>query len=189
MAIAGAFALWHGPTPQLLRLGAICLLLSGIYTVSRAKAGLRSVAAQLSAIACISILAPLAWLLIAGPTEHWSLSAPAAFLAFGGTVPYVRERVRRRRFQELSLGQRIRGGYLALSWQAGALLAATVPAATELLHPLVPAAFVPGAAKTFLALLRPERRPPIRRIGVIETLISTVFAVLVGIGLGLSAAA
>jgi hypothetical protein len=52
---------------------------------------------------------------------------------------------------------------------------------------LVPLAFVPGALKTAIALARPETKPPIKRIGYLETAISTAFAVLAGIGLGISA--
>jgi hypothetical protein len=47
-------------------------------------------------------------------------------------------------------------------------------------------AFLPGTAKTVGALARPETKPPIRRIGYLETAISTVFAVLAGIGLGIA---
>jgi hypothetical protein len=50
-------------------------------------------------------------------------------------------------------------------------------------------AFVPGAIKVSLAIARPESRPPIKRIGYLETGISTVFAVLAGIGLGIAPAA
>ncbi len=148
--------------------------------------GPRSIPTQLSAIACISLLAPLAWLLVAGATARWPLSAPAAFLAFGGTVPYVRERVRRRRFQALSLGDRLRGGSVALSWQTVTLLLPALAVGAGIVHWLALLAFVPGAAKTFLALLRPESRPPIRRIGYLETVLSTAFAVLVAIGLGIT---
>jgi hypothetical protein len=57
-------------------------------------------------------------------------------------------------------------------------------AVAGVVNPLVPVAFVPGALKTFLGLARPETRPPIQRIGYVETAISTAFAILAGVGLG-----
>ena len=185
-AVLGALALLHGPTLPLVWVGAVGAVLAGVYAAARKAAGPRSVPAQLAAIASISLLAPLAWLLIAGSTERWPLSAVAAFLAFGGTVPYVRERVRRRRFATLTRGERLRGGAVALLWQLVTLTVAGVAAVVGLVNPLVPLAFLPGAVKTFLGIARPESRPPIKRIGYLETGISTVFAVLAGIGLGIA---
>lgn len=184
-AAVGALSLLHGPARELVVLGAIGVALGGLYALSRSKGGGRSVPSQLAAIASISLLTPLAWVLIAGPTARWPLAAPAAFLAFGGTVPYVRERVRRRRFAELTLAERLGGGAVALGWQMVALGGAVALALTSVVHPLVPLAFLPGATKTASALVRPERKPPIKRIGYLETVISTVFAVLAGIGLGI----
>lgn len=186
LAVVGALALVHGPVPELLALGAIAAGCGGVYTASRARTGGRSIPSQVAAIASISLLAPLAWLLIAGATDRWPLSAVAAFVAFGGTVPYVRERVRRRRFPQLTLAERIRGGEIALVWQAVALGGAIWLAEAGVVHPLVPVAFLPGATKTALALIRPETKPPMQRIGYLETAISTLFAILAGIGLGIA---
>jgi len=99
----------------------------------------------------------------------------------------VRERVRRRRFPEMSLAERLRGGAVALAWQIVALAGATALAVGGTVSLLVPLAFVPGATKTTIALIRPETKPPIKRIGYLETVISTAFAVLAGVGLGISA--
>jgi hypothetical protein len=186
LLVAGALALLHGPARQILALGCAGAVLGGSYAAARLRTGPRSVATQLAAIAGICLLAPLAWLLVAGATIRWPLSAVAAFGSFGGSVPYVRERVRRRRFPSLTRGERLRGGLPALLWQAVALLTAGTAAAAGLVHPLVPVAFLPGAGKVAVAIARPETRPPIRRIGVVETVISSVFAVLAGIGLGVS---
>ncbi len=185
-AAIGALSLWHGPVRELILLGGSGVVLGGLYVLSRARTGGRSVPSQLTAIASISLLVPLAWVLIAGPTDRWPLAAPAAFLAFGGTVPYVRERVRRRRFDEMPIAERLRGGAIALVWQAVGLTSAGALALAGVVHPLVPLAFVPGAAKTTIALVRPETKPPIKRIGYLETAISTVFAVLAGIGLAIA---
>jgi YwiC-like protein len=185
-AAAGGLALVHGPLPELLWLGIAGVALGGMYAIGRVRTSGRSVPSQLSAIASIALLAPLAWLLVAGPTDRWPLSAPTAFLAFGGTVPYVRERVRRRRFATMTLAERVRGGWVALVWQGVALGVAVALALAGVVHPLVPIAFLPGATKVAVALGRPETRPPIKRIGYLETGISTVFAVLAGIGLGIS---
>lgn len=185
-AAVGTLALVNGPVPELLWLGGFGVALGGIYAASRARTGGRSVPSQLSAIASIALLAPLAWLLVAGPTDRWPLSAPTAFLAFGGTVPYVRERVRRRRFSTITLAERIRGGSVALGWQAVALGGAVALALADVVHPLVPIAFLPGATKVVVAIVRPETKPPIRRIGYLETAISTAFAILAGIGLGIA---
>ena len=138
-----------------------------------------------AAIACISLLAPLAWLLIAGSEGPWQLSAPVAFIAFGASVPYVRERVRRRKFKTMAPSERLRGGGLTLAWQALALLAAGAATVSGSTSPLLVVAFIPGAVKTAWTISRPETRPPIRHIGYLETALSTLFAVLAGIGLGL----
>ena len=185
-AAVGVLSLVHGPAPELLWLGGTGVALGGLYAASRAWTGGRSVPSQLSAIASIALLAPLSWLLIAGATDRWPLSAPTAFLGFAGTVPYVRERVRRRRFATMTPTERIRGGWVALVWQAAALAGAVALAVAGVVHPLVPIAFVPGATKVAVAIVRPEARPPIKRIGYLETAISTAFAVLAGIGLGIA---
>lgn len=182
----GGLALAHGPIAQLVTIGAAGLALAGVYGLARKLTGPRSVPSQLAAIASICLLAPLAWLLIAGATDRWPLSAVAAFLSFGGTVPYVRERVRRRRFPSMRLPERLSGAALALSWQAMTLLIASGAAAAGFVNWLVPVAFLPGASKTAIALSRPETKPPIRKIGYLETVISTVFALLAGIGLGIA---
>jgi hypothetical protein len=186
LVAAGVVALFHGPAPQLLETGGAAAVLAVTYAAARARTGARSVATQLAAIAGISLLAPLTWLLVAGASPRWQLSAIAAFCSFGGTVPYVRERVRRRRFAGLTPQERLRGGLLALGWQAASLAAAGAAAAAGLVNPLVAAAFLPGAVKTLAGIARPESRPPIRRIGYVETGISTAFALLAGIGLGLA---
>jgi hypothetical protein len=185
-AAVGALSLVHGPAPELLALGGIGIALGGLYAVSRSRTGGRSVPSQLAAIASIALLAPLAWLLVAGPTDRWPLSAPTAFLAFGGTVPYVRERVRRRRFATMTAAERLRGGAAAIAWQAVALGGAAALALAGVVHALVPLAFLLGAAKVAVAIARPETKPPIKRIGYLETAISTAFAVLAGIGLGIA---
>lgn len=182
-AALGVLALVHGPALELGWIGVAGVALAGVYGLTRRMTGGRSVPSQLAAIASISLLAPLAWLLIAGPTDRWALSPAAAFLAFGGTVPYVRERVRRRRVS-LTLPERLRGGAIAIAWQVAALGVAAALAVTGVVNPLVPVAFVPGALKTFVALARPESKPPIQRIGYLETAIATAFAILAGIGLG-----
>ena len=184
-AVLGGFTLVHGPAVELLTVGASAAVLAGCYALARIRKGPRSTSAQLAAITCISLLAPLAWLLIAGADDGWQLSAPVAFLAFGASVPYVRERVRRRRFKTMTLAERLRGGTPTLAWQAVALLASGAAAVSGLASPLVAVAFLPGAVKTTRAIALPESRPPIRRIGYVETVLSTLFAVLAGVGLGL----
>ncbi len=181
----GILALAHGPVRELLAIGGVGAGLAGLYGLTRRATGARSVPSQLAAIASISLLAPLAWLLIAGPTDRWPLSATAAFLAFGGTVPYVRERVRRRRFPSMSLRERLRGGAVAIAWQVMAVALSWALAAAGTVSVILPIAFIPGALKTAIALARPETRPPIKRIGYLETALSTVFAVLAGLGLGI----
>lgn len=181
--LLSAVALAWGPVAELLAIGAAAAGIAVLYGLARTKTGARSVIAQLVAIAGISLFAPLAWLLVGGPSVGWGWSAPAAFLAFGGTVPYVRERVRRRKLSSLSATDRLRRGVPALAWQAAALSGASAATAFASMSWLVPLAFVPGAVKTVLGLARPETRPPIGRIGIVETVLSTVFAVLAGIGL------
>ncbi|HEU4356070.1 MAG TPA: YwiC-like family protein [Actinomycetota bacterium] len=186
LAAVGVLSLVHGPTPELLWLGGMGVVLGGLYAASRARTGGRSVPSQVSAIASITLLAPLAWLLVAGGTDRWPLAAPTAFLGFAGSVPYVRERVRRRRLPTMTPAERIRGGWVALMWQVVALAGAVALSVAGVVHPLVPLAFVPGAIKVAVAIVRPETRPPIKRIGYLETAISTAFAVLAGIGLGIA---
>jgi YwiC-like protein len=183
----GILALLHGPVAPLLWLGVAAAVLGGGYAFARSRFGARGVLTQLFAIAGISLLAPATWLLGAGDRGPWALSAAAAFLSFGGTVPYVRERVRRRRTPDRPLAERIRGGSVALGWQAAALAVAVLAWATGVASWLLPVAFVPGAAKTAIGILTRETKPPIQRIGYLETAVSTVFAVLAGVGLGIAA--
>lgn len=184
MAATGAVALAIGPVVELLAVGVATAALAGSYAAARQASGPRSVLAELLAIASISLFAPLTWLLVSGPAPAWELSAPVAFLAFGGTVPYVRERVHRRKETGLTLVVRLRRGATAVGWQAGALVFAVVATSLGSATWLLPVAFVPGAVKTVAGLAAPERRPPIKRIGILETVVSTVFAILAGIALG-----
>lgn len=73
---------------------------------------------------------------------------------------------------------------LALGWQAVALAFAVALASAGRVTLLAAVAFVPSAVKTFPGLALPERSPPVRRIGYLETATSTVFALLAGMGLG-----
>ncbi|MGE5226200.1 MAG: YwiC-like family protein, partial [Planctomycetaceae bacterium] len=186
-AVVGALALVHGPRTELLAVGAAGAGLAGAYGALRRKTGPRSLPTQLAAIASICLLAPVTWLLVAGPDGPWALAAPAAFLSFGVTVPYVRARVQRRRLGEQTLGERLRGGTVALAWQVGALTLAAGAVVASAATIWLPIAYLPGVVKTFAGLGRPERRPPIKKIGYLETVVSTVFAVLAGLGLGLAA--
>lgn len=186
MALAAILTLVHGPAQELLELGFCGALVGGLYGLARWRAGARSIPTQLAAIAGITILAPLAWLLVAGPSDRWPLAAPAAFLSFGGTVPYVRERVRRRKECAATTGGRLRDGAVALAWQVVALILATACALGGMVGSLVPLAFGPGATKVVVAIAHPETKPPIKRIGYLETGISTAFAILAGLGLGLA---
>ncbi|HEX9123378.1 MAG TPA: YwiC-like family protein [Actinomycetota bacterium] len=186
LAIAGALALWMGPARELLGVAVTGGVLGALYLIARIRTGPRSMVTELTAIAGISLLAPLAWLLIAGPSTRWQLAPVAAFLSFGGTVPYVRERVRRRRLREPALARRMREGALALAWQAATLLVAAAGVSAGRIHPLVLASFVPGAVKTLGGIARPETAPPMRRLGYVETAVSTAFAVMAGIGLAMA---
>lgn len=186
LAAASILALVVGPVPELLATGAAGAALGGAYAVARAKSGARSIPTQLAAIAGITLLAPATWLLVAGPVERWELAAPVAFLSFGGTVPYVRTRVRRRNAADQQLGARLRGGIVALAWQAVTLAISVASAVAGVVAMLVPVAYLPGAAKTTLGIAMPERKPPIRRIGYVETAVSTVFVLLAGLGLAAS---
>ncbi len=186
LAAIGLLALVRGPAGPLLGLAGAGAGIAALYGVARARTGARSVPTQLAAIAGISLLAPCAWVLLGGGSDRWPLAAVAAFASFGGTVPYVRERVRRRRRADRTVGDRARNGLVALLWQALALALALGALAAGAVHPLVPIAFVPGAVKTFAGILRPESKPPVKRIGYLETVISTVFAALAGVGLGLA---
>lgn len=184
VAALGGLALVHGPRPELLGIGAVGAALGALYALARVRAGGRSVPAQLAAIGGISLLASATWLLVAGPTPRWPLAAVWSFLAFGGAVPYVRERVRRRRLGPTGLAERLRGGALALGWQVIALALAWTLASQLEVTALAAVALVPGAVKTLLGIALPERSPPLRRIGYVETAIATLFAVLAGMGLG-----
>lgn len=184
-ALAGAslLALVAGPARELIVLGAAGAVFGGAYAAARGRTGARSVPTQLAAIAGITLLAPATWLLTAGPTERWELAAPVAFLSFGGTVPYVRARVHRRKDADQELVTRLRSGATALAWQALTLALSAGLAVAGVVAALVPVAYLPGAAKTTLGIARPERKPPIKRIGYVETAVSTVFVVLAGLGL------
>lgn len=186
-AAVGLAALVHGPASSLAWLVVAAALVAVWYAIARRRAGARGVVTQLAAIAGICLLAPATWLLSIGDRGPWALSAVAAFLSFGGTVPYVRERVRRRRTPDEPLGARLAAGWRALGWQAAALTVGVSLVALDRAGALLPLALVPGAVKTAAGIARRERKPPIQRIGYLETAVSTAFAVLAGIGLGVVA--
>lgn len=183
MLATGAVSLLVGPVAELVGLAVAAVALGAAYLVARRTTGHRSVVTELLAIGGISAFAPLTWLLVADATPGWELAGPVAFLAFAGTVPYVRERVHRRKETDLTLTRRLRRGMPAIAWQAVALVLAVLAAAASVATWLLPVAFVPGTIKTISGLAAPERRPPIKRIGIVETVVSTVFAIVAGIGL------
>lgn len=183
LAAACALALVAGPVRQLLALGVVGGVVGLAYAAARSTTGPRSVPTQLAAIAGITLLAPATWLLVAGATDRWGLAAPVAFGSFGGTVPYIRARVHRRRDPGPTLAARVRGGASALAWQAVVLVASVALAVAGTVAALVPVAYLPGAVKTGVGIAAPERRPPIKRLGYLETAVSTVFVVLAGLGL------
>lgn len=185
LGVAGAGALAIGPVVELAVIGVAAVFLAGAYEIARRMRGHRSVSAELLAIAGISTFAPMTWLLVSGPSPAWALSGPVAFLAFGGTVPYVRERVHRRKETDLTIAVRLRRGALAMAWQAAALASAAVAAWAGWATWLLPVAFGAGTVKTVAGLTARERRPRIQRIGIVEAVVSTVFAILAGIALGL----
>ncbi len=118
LAMVGAAALAIGPRAQIVALGCAGGGLGAAYLAVRRRWGPRSAGAELAAIAAIGLVGPLAWILVGGASARWYLAAPAMFLAAGGTVPYVRERVRRRPVRDLRLRRRVRRGAPALLWQA-----------------------------------------------------------------------
>jgi hypothetical protein len=183
-AALGLAALVHGPASSLAWLACGGSVIALWYGLARRRAGARAVVTRLAAIAGISLLAPATWLLCAGDRGPWWLSSLVAFLSFGGSVPYVRERVRRRRRQVEPLGARLVAAWPALAWQAVALVVGIALVSLDRAGPLLAVAFLPGAVKTVAGVARRERKPPIQRIGYLETAVSTVFAVLAGIGLG-----
>jgi hypothetical protein len=176
-------ALLVGPARELVAIGVAGGVVGLAYGVARSKTGPRSVPTQLAAIAGITLLAPATWLLVAGPTARWELAAPVAFGSFGGTVPYIRARVRRRKDVEAPLATRLRGGALALGWQIVVLGGSAALALAGAVSTLVPTAYLPGAVKTGVGIAAPERKPKISHLGYLETAISTLFVVLAGLGL------
>ena len=183
LAMVGAAALAIGPRAQIVALGCAGGGLGAAYLAVRRRWGPRSAGAELAAIAAIGLVGPLAWILVGGASARWYLAAPAMFLAAGGTVPYVRERVRRRPVRDLRLRRRVRRGAPALLWQAAALALTGIAVSAGVVGPLTVVAFAPGAIATLAGIVAPERRPPIRRIGYGQTAIATAFAVLAGLAL------
>jgi hypothetical protein len=141
-----------------------------------------SLAGELFGIAGLSLGAPAMYYVAAGSAQPqmaglWLLS----FLYFGGTVFYVRLKVRVHARQDAPQGylQRLLIGRTAVIYHFGVLVLTAFLVTTGLVPLFAPLAYVPATCKAVQGVLAWQRPVSVKRIGVIEIIHSLSFALLV----------
>lgn len=141
----------------------------------------RSLAAELTGVAALSLVAPCAWIAARGRLERpgvelWLLN----LLFFWGGVLYVKYRVRGLRAHRgfLALGERLRFAWPVFVYHVllGALLVCWTVLEARAAAVLV--AFTPGMLRAGSLLFQLGRRFPIRQLGWTEVVQAVVFAAL-----------
>jgi hypothetical protein len=142
----------------------------------------RGIGGQVLAVAGFSLTAPLAYYVGRGrlddaALELWLLNA----LFFLAAVSYVQLKIEalKRRGGLASLGVRVRVAGAALGLHAAVLAALGVSVALGPLSPAVALAFLPFTLQVGVGVARLDRPVRLKRLGVLSTFHSAVFALLV----------
>ena len=145
----------------------------------------RSVAAQLVAVAGLTLTAPAAWYVATGKLDRhawllWGLN----FLYFAGGVFYVKMHVaaaiRRKLFK--TTAERISWGATSLAFYGGLALCVAGLAMAQLIPWLSTLAFAPVVVRATIGVGRLSSQLHIKRLGWTEVAHSIVFAVLLILG-------
>jgi hypothetical protein len=161
----------------LLYWGAIGGVLTGIYVAVLFQRKERSLLGEWLGILGLTSTAGVIW---SAGTSEWGgvgfLLWGLAFLYFGGTVPFVRLRVRQ--MKEGAIPWRSKEVSNALLYNLMALLFAALGVWLQRVPPLALAPFGLSLAKTIWAVSRDKVPQKIAHVGYSEAVMSTIFAVL-----------
>jgi 4-hydroxybenzoate polyprenyltransferase len=178
-ALLGGVALIGWDLDVLLLWGAISLVLTLIYTWVLFKRKERTVLGEWVGIAGLTVSTAVVWSAGTGTIEKEALLLwIVAFLYFGGTVPYVKLRVRQMKSKGLSLPARLEIAQPALVYTAISLVAVALAGYQKLLPWLVVVPFALSLSKVIWAVFEDRGPKKIAHIGYSEAVLSTVFAIL-----------
>jgi hypothetical protein len=180
LAVAPLIVIYH--LNALLYFGAIALVLMVISMVLVMRKRDRSLAGQILASAGLSLSAPLAYYVATGTANHvalelWSVN----FLFFLGGVFYVQLKIdalpQRARLNSTEAKFRFAG--LTLVGEAAILALVFLTVRMGSLSPRIILAFAPTFIQALIGTLRLDRPARLKRVGIISSVHSILFAVLV----------
>ena len=165
----------------LLALGGLAALLLSLYLWQVTQRAERSLAGELLGVAGLTLTAPGAYAVGTGRFDGTALMLWALnFLYFGGSVFYVRLRVReqpRRPAPERWWG-RLAAARVTILYHLAALALVILFARFGLVSLLAALAFVPMVCKAFQGALTWSGRVNVQRVGVVEVAHAMAFAAL-----------
>jgi hypothetical protein len=165
----------------LLALGGLAALLLGLYLWQVTRRAEKSLAGELLGVAGLTLTAPGAYAVGTGRFDGTALVLWALnFLYFGGSVFYVRLRVREQPRRPAPGGWwgRLAAARVTILYHLAALALVAVFARFGLTSLLAALAFVPTVCKAFQGVLAWPGRVNVRRVGVVEVAHAVAFAAL-----------
>ncbi|MBZ5538866.1 MAG: YwiC-like family protein [Acidobacteriia bacterium] len=180
LAVVPLLAVYH--LKALVYFGGVALVLTAISMVLVIRKLDRSLAGQILASAGLSMSAPLAYYVAAGTVDHLAMELwMINFLFFLGGVFYVQLKIdalpRASRLRSLADRFRFAGGTMGLNVVILSLVLLTLRVGS--LSPFIILAFVPTFLQAIIGTIRLDRPAKLKRVGIISTVHSIVFAVLV----------
>lgn len=167
----------------LLPLGALGLLTLAIYLWRAAHRTEMTVWGEWIGIAGLALGAPGVYLVGTGKLDTTAIALYVLnVLYFGGTVLYVRYRVREQRLlaPDLNWLARLWAGRATVGYHVAASFLIAAAALVGMVPALVLLAFIPVLCKAIGGIVTlPLARPDIRQMGVIELAMTVIFAVVV----------
>jgi hypothetical protein len=178
-AFLGGVALIGWDLEVLLLWGGISLVLTLMYAWVLFNRKERTVLGEWIGIAGLTVSTAVVWSAGTGTLEKEALLLwVVAFLYFGGTVPYVKLRVKQMKSEGLSLSARFEIAQPALVYTAISLVAVDLAAYQRLVPWLVAVPFALSLAKVVWAVFESRGPKKIAHIGYSEAVFSTLFAIL-----------
>jgi hypothetical protein len=172
-----AFVVWD--LDVLLVWGAVSLVLTLIYAGVLFNRKERTVLGEWIGIAGLTVSTAVVWSSGTGTLEKEALILwGVAFLYFGGTVPYVKLRVKQMKLEGLSLASRFEIARSALAYAFLTLTFVALLAHQKYIPGLVALPFALSFAKVVWAVVEGSRPKKIAHIGYSEAVFSTLFVLL-----------
>jgi hypothetical protein len=178
-AFLGGVAFMGWNLDILLLWGGVSFVLTLMYAWVLFNRKERTVLGEWIGIAGLTVSTAVVWSAGTGTLEKEALLLwVVAFLYFGGTVPYVKLRVKQMKLAEPSLPARLDIARPALVYTAISLVAVALAAYQQLVPWLVAVPFVLSLTKAVWAVFESRGPKKIAHIGYSEAVLSTVFAIL-----------